>query len=77
MDQSKTTKQKPTFESLLYFIKNTGKAIVELVQDSTPRFKQFNEEIKNIASEANKIHDKTSKQEQPVQSIKSEFKVLS
>jgi hypothetical protein len=68
---------------VLYYIKHTGKAILNLIQDMLPRLKQFDEEMTKVGTEANQLNQKIldqsvkpREQVQPAQSQKPDLKIL-
>jgi hypothetical protein len=83
MEQSKKTR-KTSPEALFYYIKNTGKATLGLIQDVVPRIKKFDKDVTRIGINADKINKKktakskkTSKTNTTSEQAKQDFKVLS
>ena len=81
MSQPQTTNQ--NVDAFKYFFSNLGEAVVKLFQAVAPEIKKFDEDLKKIEAETEKIKNKTTTKSKPKpkskpkQPGKPELKVLS
>ena len=60
-EENGKNENKVNADALVYFVKSTGKAVIDLIQNVAPQLKKFDDNMQIIGVEADKLNQKRIK----------------